>query len=92
MDIKKMIEERQKNPTETDKMIDEIVNRILGHYFQKPEKPVKLLPRRAGSYDLVCTLRHAQRKLADTHLYSLHHSGSHEEGRAYAYAVQKGVG
>ena len=46
MDIKKMIEERQKNPTETDKMIDEIVNRILGHYFQKPEKPVKLLPRR----------------------------------------------
>lgn len=46
MDIKKMIEERQKNPTETDKMIDEIVNRILGNYFQKPEKPVKLLPRR----------------------------------------------
>lgn len=45
MDIKKMIEERQKNPTEADKMIDEIVNRILGNYFKKSEKPAKLLPR-----------------------------------------------
>lgn len=45
MDIKKMIEERQKNLTEADKIIDEIVNRILGTYFHKPEKSVKLLPK-----------------------------------------------
>lgn len=45
MDVKKMIEERQKNLTETDKMIDEIVNRIIDSYFQSPPEKVKLLPK-----------------------------------------------
>ena len=43
-DIEKMIQERRNNPTDTDKMIDEIVHRILDNYFKATKSKVKLLP------------------------------------------------
>ena len=44
MDIKKVIEERQKNRSEADRLIDEIVDRLIKNYFQETESKVKLLP------------------------------------------------
>ena len=44
-DILKMIEERQKSRTEAEKMIDEIVDRLVRSYFDSEKPKVKLLPK-----------------------------------------------